>query len=186
MATWKGKADAKAATAGGGGAKFTPAPRGVYTVQVADYEDGVTAQSNRPKVNLTLEVADEGEHFGKKVWLTITQIPQGEKGHGLMVHALHAFGLGIDGDYSFETSEFQGRQARALLGVTQREKVVNGRTYINDVNFVEELYTEGHPEPTDGTLPAPRQPKAPKKAVEPTAAMTGLFGNKPKEEEVPF
>lgn len=167
MARWGGEADAAAESAGGGGQKFTPAPRGIYTIQVADYKDGTTSQSQRPKVDLECEIADEGEHFGKKVWLTITQIPKGEKGHGLMVHQLHAFGLALDGNYDFDTSELQGRQARALLGVTQREKVKDGKTYINDVNFVEEVYTEKHPEPAE--LPEPRQPRPAKAAATPAA-----------------
>jgi len=195
MAKWGGQADASAESAGGGGGNFQPAPRGVYTIQVADFKDGTTKESGRNKVDLECEIADEGENLGKKVWLTITQIPKGEKGHGIMVHQLHAFGLALDGDYEFDTNWFQGQRARALLGVTTREKVKEGRTYINEVNFVEELYTENHPEPEAGEdLPPPREPRkhaaqpakaAPKAAAQPPAAASSAK-SAPKQYEVPF
>lgn len=175
MSTWKGSADAEQETAGGGGGqKFPPAPRGFYTIQVADVKEGKTKESNRDKVDLECEIADEGPEFGKKVWVTITQIPKDEKGHGMMIHALHAFGIGLDGDYEFDpVSDLQGKSARALLGVEPRPKTINKgtpqeKTFINDVNFVEALYTEKHPEPAE--LPAPRAPKA---APTPAAAPSG-------------
>lgn len=161
---------------GGGGGGFEPAPRGIYTIQVANYRDGMT-QTKRPMVVLECEVADEGEAFGKKVWLTITQIPKGQKGHGIMVHALHAFGLAHDGDLDFDTNDFQGRQARALLGVKPYTKVKDGKTYTNDVNYIEALYTDNHPEPEE-LPPAPTQ----KAAASATDGATPVRG----KEKVPF
>lgn len=170
MAKWGGEADAAVETAGGGGGNFVPAPRGIYTILVVNTEDGRTKESNRPKVNLECEIADEGEHYGKKVWLTITQIPKGEKGHGLMIHSLHAFGLVLDGGYELDTADLQGKQARALLGVTTREKIKDGTTYVNEVNFVEELYTAKHPEPANDALPPPKQPRSARPAATPAQA----------------
>lgn len=184
MANWKGQADATAETAGGGGGNFKPAPRGVYTIQVADFKDGMTKTSNRPKVDLECEISDEGDNFGKKVWLTITQIPKGTNGHGIMIHSLHAFGLSLAGDYDFNTADFQGRSARALLGVTTREKVKNGRTYVNEVNFVEELYSENHPEPLNDELPPPRQPRQ-GGATRPTS-QPSAEAQQPESDDVPF
>ena len=204
MAKWGGEADAAAETAGGGGQKFTPAPRGIYTIQVADFKDGMTKGDkekgvpSRAKVDLTCEIADDGPEFGKKVWLTITQIPKSEKGHGIMIHSLHAFGLALDGDYEFDTKDLQGQRARVLLGVEQRPKTVNAgtpqeKTFINDVNFVEALYTEKHPEPADGTLPPPREPKKTAPANAGTAAAKPVNGagkppaaRQPQQQEVPF
>lgn len=170
MAKWGGEADAAVETAAGGGGNFVPAPRGIYTIQVLETEDGTTKESKRPKVDLECEIVDEGEHYGKKVWLTITHIPKGEKGHGLMIHSLHAFGLALNGNYELDTSDLQGQTARALLGVTTREKVKDGTTYLNEVNFIEELYTEKHPEPANDALPPPRQPRTAKTAAKPTQA----------------
>lgn len=168
MAQWKGKAAPEQEGAGGGGNKFPPAPRGFYTIQVADFTDGVTHLTRRPKVDLECEIADQGPEFGKKVWLTITQIPKGEKGHGLMLHQLHAFGIEVGENYSFDTDDLQGAQATALIGVEQREKFSekHGKTFINDVNFVEQVYTEKHPQPD--TLP-PEPPPRNKGASQATA-----------------
>ena len=63
-------------------------------------------------------------------------------------------GLPFDGKFKLAESDLQGLTFRALLGVTTYDKVVNGRTYTNEKNFVEEVYTESHPEPDE--LPAPR------------------------------
>ena len=188
MARWTGDADAKEESVGGQGGNFTPAPRGIYTIQVADFKDGTTATTKRPMVTLECEVADEGEYLGKKVWLTVTKIPKGEKGHGLFVHALHAFGLPHDGAYDFYTEDFQGRQARALLGVKPYTKVKDGRTYTNDVNFVETLYSKAHPEP--GEIP----PAQPAKASTEHPSLKQARGAEPAQvrgkaavqEEVPF
>lgn len=201
MGTWKGTADAtqESAGGGGGGQKFPPAPRGFYTIQVADVKEGKTKESGRNKVDLECEIADEGPEFGKKVWLTITQIPEGEKGHGMMIHSLHAFGIGLDGSYELDpVNDLQGRQAKVLLGIEKRPKTVNKgtpqeKTFINDVNFVEALYTEKHPQPDE--LPAERAPKAAAPAAkgpQPSAAAQKVFGKQPatagagKSKDVPF
>ena len=148
----------------GGQAKFQPAPRGIYTLQVADHSDGEVTQSGKnlgtPRTKLVCEIADKGAHFGKRVWHNVVWIPRGngEKpnpGHGMAVHFLHAVGMQYDGDFSFEESDLQGRQFRALLGVTTYDKVVNGKTYTNEKNVVEEVYTERHPEPA--STPPPRK-----------------------------
>jgi len=146
--------------------QFNPAPRGIYTLQIADHSDGEVTRGGKnpgtPITKLECEIADDGEHFGKRVWHNVTWIPRGtgEKanpGHGMAVHFLHAVGLQYDGEFSFEESDFQGRRFRALLGVTTYDKVVNGRTYTNEKNFIEEVYTEQHPEPNE--LPALRAPR---------------------------
>ena len=148
MSRWTTKVDADAETAGRSG-DFTPAPRGFYQIQVANLKDGIT-KTDRPMVTLECEVAD-GEYLGKKVWHNVTQIPAGEKGHGIMVHSLHAFGMPHDGDLDFSTDEFQGKTAKVLLGVKPYTKVVSGKSYTNMVNYIEALYTENHPQPD--TLP---------------------------------
>lgn len=191
MAKWEGQADKAAETAGGGGGNFVPAPRGLYTIQVADTKTGLTKEKKLPKVDLECEISDEGEEFGKKVWLTITKIDKGEKGHGIMIHNLHAFGIELDGNYNFDTDDLQGKSARVLLGVTQREKVKDGRTYLNDVNFVEEVYTKNHPEPDPTMLPPAKKqnnskPAAPAGNVPSNIAKTFPGARPAKQEEVPF
>lgn len=162
MARINYKGDAQAETSlQGGNEQFKPAPRGIYTLQIVDYSDGEVTQGGKnpgtPITKLICEIVDEGEHFGKRVWHNVVWIPRGtgqkaNPGHGIAVHFLHAVGMQYDGEFSFEESELQGRRFRALLGVTTYKKVINGQTYINDKNFIEEIYTEEHPEPNE--LPA--------------------------------
>lgn len=174
MAKWTGEADTEQeGPGGGGGNKFPAAPRGFYTIQVADYKDGMTKETKRNKVDLTCEIADEGDEFGKKVWVTITNIPKGKPGHGIMLHTLHGFGIELEGGaFDFDTDVFQGLQANVLLGVEEYEstkkKKPDGTPYINERNFVEAIYTEKHPQPDE--LPA-----APE-AVEPTKAAPAAGG----------
>lgn len=184
MAKWGGEADANAESAGGGGNKFPPAPRGFYTIQVADFQDGTTKESGRPKVDLKCEIADEGPEFGKQVWLTITKIDKGQKGHGLMIHNLHAFGIALDGNYDFDTADLQGQRARVLLGITTREKVKSGRTYVNEVNFIEEVYTLKHPEPTE--LPPAREPARKEGKAPVVTPRPGPVPRAANPQEVPF
>jgi len=183
MARINYKGDAGAEITGqGGGAQFSPAPRGIYTLQIADHSDGLVTQGGKnpgtPLTKLTCEVADEGEHFGKRVWHNVVWVPRGngEKanpGHGMAVHFLHAVGLQYDGEFSFEESDLQGRTFRALLGITTYDKVVNGRTYSNEKNFIEEIYTDKHPEPANDALPAPRKNAPPPVKEKPADAKSG-------------
>lgn len=207
MARWKVEADASAETAGGGGNKFPPAPRGFYEIQVADYTDGETkgdenGNGKRPKVDLMCEISNDianlganSPEFGKRAYVTVTMIPKGAKGHGILVHALHAFGLAHDGNLDFDTNEFQGKKAWVLLGVEPRTKEKDGRTFVNEVNVVEALYTENHPMPDK--LPEPPKPKTatPGKAApgrpQVSTAVQGVSGQGAKgkgrvADEVPF
>ena len=158
--------EAESVGGGGGGAQFSPAPMGIYTLQIADHTDGERTQGGKnpgtPITKMTCEIADDGEHFGKRVWSNVTWIPRGtggkaNAGHGMAVHFLHAVGLPFDGKFKLNESELQGRTFRALLGITTYDKVVNGRTYTNEKNFIEQVYTDEHPAPD--VLPPPRIPK---------------------------
>ena len=187
-------ADAEAESSpGAGGKDFTPAPRGIYTLQVADHSDGERTRGGKnpgtPITKMTCEIADEGADFGKKVWHNVTWIPRGsgEKanpGHGMAVHFLHAVGLPFDGRFKLAESDLQGRTFRALLGITTYDKVVGGRTYTNETNYIEQIYTEAHPEPANDELPPPRRPRqagAAKPAAKPSSAESQT-----ELEEVPF
>lgn len=151
-------------TGGGGGGDFAAAPRGIYTLQVSDYAPGKTGPSAKNAgahlTKLTLEIADEGDCFGKKVWHNLTWIPKGKPGHGILVHFLHALGLPFDGRVNIAATEreMQGKTLRALLEVDTYDKVKDGRTYTNEKNVIREVYTEAHPEPDE--LPPPPKPRA--------------------------
>lgn len=185
MTRWKGEStDADESTGSSG--DFTPAPRGFYKIQVANYTDGMTKKiPPRPMVTLECEIA-EGDYLGKKVWVTVTQIKKGDKGYGIMVRNLHAFGLGLDGTFDFESSEFQGQTATALLGIKPYTKVKDGRTYTNDVNYVEDLYTLNTPPPEElpPAPPAPRQQEV--KTASDVNKLKTVENGKPTLEEVDF
>lgn len=166
MGRWTGEAPVEEESEGGGGS-FDPAPRGIYKIQVADYKEDKTL-TMKDCLKLTCEVA-EGDHLGKKVWLTVTQLKKGDKGYGFFIRNLHAFGFGTDGAYDFEPNDWQGATAYALLGVKPYTKVKNGQSYTNDVNFIEQLYTANHPPPDE--LPA-----APDQKGRPTALSGGRPG----------
>lgn len=193
--------EAESVGGGGGGAQFSPAPRGIYTLQIADHTDGEVTHGGKnpgtPITKMTCEIADDGEHFGKRCWHNVVWILRGngEKanpGHGMAVHFLHAVGLPFDGKFKLNESELQGRTFRALLGITTYDKVVNSQTYTNEKNFIEQIYTDQHPEPD--VLPPPRDPKkqATVGSQNLTRAAGGAASNKPGavdgavEEKVPF
>lgn len=181
MARWQLEADVDAEATGGSGKDFSPAPRGFYTIQVANVKDGMTNKTPpRPMVVLECEIAD-GFYLGKKVWQTIVQIKKDDKGHGIMVHSLHAFGMAHDGSLDFDTDQFQGKQATALLGVKPYTKVVSGKSYTNMVNYIEELYTENNPQPAE----LPPDPLKKEQPARPAPAPNAVDSNKDME-ECPF
>lgn len=163
------------------GNKFPPVPRGIYTIQVADFKDGISQATRRPMITLMCEVAEPAEYCGQgRVYVNITQIPKGAKGHGIMLRNLHAFGVECGDTLTFDTSDLQGAKARALLGVEPSIKVVGDKTYTNERNFIEELYTSNHPEPLE-LPPAPvRIPAVPK------ASLPASPAGQKRQDEIPF
>lgn len=135
---------------------YKPAPRGVYTLQIVDYSDGEVTKSGKypgtPMTKLVCEIAEHGEHFGKRIWHNVVWVPRGSgakanPGHGIAVHFLHAVGMNYDGEFEFDESELQGRTFRALVGIKKYEKNIDGKKVIYERNYIEQIYSEGHPEP---------------------------------------
>jgi hypothetical protein len=186
------RADAAEETKTTGNGDFDPAPRGIYTLQVADYSQDRRTTGGKnpgtPYTSFTCEIADQGPFFGKRVWHTVVWIQKGEAGkprpgHGLCVRFLHAVGMAYDGALNFDEADFQGRTFRALLEVEPYVRVVNGKSYTNHKNVVRELYTENHPEPAE--LPPPQVPKAAKPGTE-AAKTAGVASDAQDLEEAPF
>jgi hypothetical protein len=119
------KANAADEIAGGTG----PFPEGEYTLAVTGVEDKET-QTGRNMVKMELTV-ETGSQKGRKMWHNLTFIPEGDKGHGFTVRALHALGLKFDGNLDFDTQEFVGRAFKANVGIEDREW--NGKTYHNNI-----------------------------------------------------
>lgn len=117
---------------------FEPLPLGEYILTCTGVEDKTT-RTGRNMVVLELTVS-EGQYERRKVWHNVTFIAEGEKGHGMMVHALHAFGLQYDGDLDFDTEEFRGCSCKATLDVEESE--YDGRLIRK--NVVRDFHTENH------------------------------------------
>lgn len=186
---FKGRSE-DATVGGGSGGNFEPAPRGFYMLQIADHSENQRTTGGKypgtPITKFVVEIADEGEHCGKKVWHNVTWIPRGsgekpQGGHGMAVHFLHAVGMQAQGDeFDFEEADFQSRKFTALLEIEPYEKIVNGRTYTNYKNVIREIYSENHPQPDE--LPPP---PAPKKAA-PAKPSPETAGRDMDLEGVPF
>lgn len=186
MARIEMEANAEEETSGGGG-NFPAAPRGIYTLQVSDYSLSQKTSANAknpgvPKTNFTCEIADQGEHFGKKVWHTVTWLGKGKKGHGMCLHFLHAVGMPYDGALDFEEEEFQGKQFKALIEVEPYEKDVNGKVYLNERNVIAQIYTLEDEIP-DELPPGPE--KRPLRKLQKVAAAVAA-GAQGDQEEAPF
>lgn len=130
-----------------------PIPEGEYILTCTKAKDGKTS-TGRDMTNLELVVAD-GPYENRKIWHNVTFIPSGEKGHGMCVHACHAFGLPYDGDVDFDTSEFEGKSAKAYVVVETREW--QGRTITG--NKVLNFGTDDHPIVAPSPKPQPRKEK---------------------------
>jgi hypothetical protein len=88
-------------------------PDGNYRLGCIGVEDK-KASSGRDMVVLSLEVL-EGAYSGKKINYYLTLIPEKQKGHGMTVHAFHAFGLPFDGDVDFNSEDFKGLSCQAQI-----------------------------------------------------------------------
>ena len=119
---------------------FSPVPDGEYVLACTGVQDKRT-QKGRDMVNIELTVED-GEYKGRKLWANITFIPEGEPGHGMMVHALHAFGFPYDGDLDFDTQDFRGRCAKAQVIKTTYTDDKTGD--VKPKNEVKNWITENH------------------------------------------
>ena len=104
---------------------FQPIPDGDYVLTVTKVEDG-KARSGKDKTTLELTI-DDGQYARRKIWHSLTWIPVGEKGHGIAIHALHAFGLDHDGDVDFDTQDFLGRSAKANVVTEEYEGKSNNK-----------------------------------------------------------
>ncbi|MEM3356875.1 MAG: hypothetical protein QW166_03505 [Candidatus Bathyarchaeia archaeon] len=156
MARINYKADSKAEAS----EQYNPAPEGIYTLQIVEHSDGEVTKGGKypgtPMTKLICEIADKGEHFGKRIWHNVVWVPRGNgkkanSGHGIAVHFLHAIGLPYDGEFEFDESELQGRTFRALVGIKTYEKLIDGKKVVCEKNYIKQVYTENHPEPK--TLP---------------------------------
>jgi len=102
MARWQLRANKEEEFTG----TFELLPEGTYKFGVVDVEDKTSAKRNE-YASLTVEVLD-GEFAGSTLFHNVVKIEEGNPGHGMLVHFLHAVGLQYDGDLDFDTKDFIG------------------------------------------------------------------------------
>lgn len=148
-----------------------PLPDGDYLLTVTDAEEKKAA-SGRDMIEMEVTVCFgpyENRHF--KYWLTFIE-PDAD-GHGMTLHALHAFGLPHDGPMNVGWNDFKGKTVKAKVG----SKEYKGRMNNNILDFYilsdEQMSAEGsaaasaapEPEPVAAAAAPAPQPSAAAKAV---------------------
>lgn len=103
---------------------YTVAPAGgPYYMGCVDAREEMSKKGN-PMLVLEM-VVTEGEYENKvRLWHYLTFIPAGEKGHGLTVNALKAFGMKYDGELTINAEDFVGVKVSVMLDV----ETYNGKT----------------------------------------------------------
>lgn len=96
---------------------FEPVPDGDYLLRVKKVPTHSLTGTNRDMLTLQL-VIDEGEYEGKSVRYNLIFVPEFEnnepqKGHGMTVRALKAFGMPYDGDLDIEPNDYLDKVVRA-------------------------------------------------------------------------
>lgn len=75
------------------------------------------SSTNRDMVEMEMLVA-EGEYKNRvRVWNYLTFIEEGAKGHGMTLHALHAFGFDPEGENDYGAAQFLNRTVKVELSV---------------------------------------------------------------------
>lgn len=125
---------------------FPVAPDGTIAyLTVVEAKERKTKESGRDMLELEHLVA-EGEYKERvRVWHFLTFIEPGAKGHGMTLHALHAYGFNPDGENDYGAEQFLQRTVKVELGVDtyqgKRKNVIK--------KF---LIDEAAPEPAPATL----------------------------------
>lgn len=138
---------------------FPVAPEGDYFVTCVEVKERTSKRGGHPQVELELVIA-QGEFADKvHVWDYVTFIPAGEPGHGMALHALHAFGLPYDGDVEVDLQAFRGVTVKARLEQdTYQGKLKNiiGEYYVlEDAEMTKEAFGDPEPAPVRQSAPPP-------------------------------
>ncbi len=144
----------------------TPLPDGDYFLTVTDSEEK-KAGSGRDMVQMELTVAVgpyENRHF--RYWLTF--IEAGSDGHGMTLHALHAFGFPYDGSVNISGEDFKGRTVKAKVGSEEYKGRMNNKILDFYILTDDDMAKEG------AAAATPAEPTKP--APQPTAAAKAVFG----------
>ena len=104
-----------------------PLPDGDYFLTVKDAAEKKSKTSGRDMIEMEL-IPAVGPFEGKKPfkhWLTF--IEAGSDGHGMTLHALHAFGFQHDGHIRVNGSDFIGRTVKAKVSSEEYKGRLNNK-----------------------------------------------------------
>lgn len=110
---------------------YSPVPEDDYLFRVKEVPAHSITKTNRDMLTFQL-VVDEGEYSGKKVRHNLVFIPEFEnnepqKGHGMTIRALKAFGMSYDGDLEIEPSDYLDKVVRAHVKIV-KEPYIDKKT----------------------------------------------------------
>lgn len=149
---------------------FEVIPAGDYYLICDDVQDsdknGQTLVSKNGNPMCVLEmVVKEGEHEGRRILHYLTFLPKDAKGHGMTLHALHAFGLPYDGAVEIDTDSFKGRTVKAKIGIQEATSEYRAKNVIKDF-YVLEHESDKVPPQVKQVFPEARPIEQPAKPVE--------------------
>ena len=161
---------------------FPIADEGDYWLRVTQVKDGQTSDRaknpNCQKVDLLIVILDDNGDKVGSCWHTLTFIPAGKPGHGMWLHANHAFGLPYDGEVNYDTADYMDTECRGHVIVDTWE----GKTR----NKISEFYTEDDNQGSagSGSAPAPAAEAAPAEEVSESPPTKKRNATPPKKDEV--
>lgn len=126
---------------------------GRYRFGIENKKDA-QAQSGRPMCVLQCKVL-EGETMPGSAIHNVTLIEQGEPGHGFLLHFLHAVGMPYDGEVSFDTDDFIGRE---FVADVIQETYQDGEGNDKIASRIKTIYTEEQLAEEGGAQPAAEAP----------------------------
>ncbi len=94
-------------------------PKQWFTFEVIDFTsqagaqypmEGVTKKNNYPKVDFLVEVVDQGEFKGERVFHTVTFMPKDKDGAGMAIHFLKSIGQPFEGKLDINTDDWIGKR----------------------------------------------------------------------------
>ena len=125
---------------------FTPVPVGEYWLKVMDTKEGHTGKGDR-MVDVTLEVTNDIQYNGKKVWHKVSFLPAKQKdgtptpGAGISKHWLHCLGEPFEAHAAVNHLAWRGKRLKVKLGLDTyigRDDKEKNKNVIDEIFLPEE------------------------------------------------
>lgn len=116
---------------------FDVIPRGQYVLIITEAEER-TSKNGDPMVAVTLEVDDDAQQLGKKIWHYVTFISQERKGAGMAIHFLKCIDEPWEGDIIVTPEKWIGKRIYAWVGI-EADSLGNDRNRIMKIKKVDSI-----------------------------------------------